>query len=133
MMSEWHSEMQGVAADIADTFGETLTITPCVLKPNFGTIAQPEHAVTVQGVFSYRSKIVFKQNSGGAMQTQEPYLVTREPIASFPRAALPWALSRGDRITRCCDGSEFEAKSVEPDGVSMIVAKLVQLGRQEGA
>ena len=125
----WHSEMQGVSAAIDDTFGEQVTVTPCCRRPNFQPAPQPEHAIALLAVFSWRAKMIFKLNSG-TNAGQEGLAESREPIFSFSRAALPWAFALGDQITRDCDGAMFEIKTVAPDGVSRIVAACVQLGLQ---
>jgi hypothetical protein len=124
----WQADMQNVAEEIVSTFGEPLRITPCNRRPNYQPQPDPSHAVDVQGVFSWRAKVEYKQNAGTS-SGQDAWVETREPIASFPRAALPWAVNIGDQVERLCDGNMFQVKSVEPDGVSMIVLKLLQLGR----
>jgi hypothetical protein len=43
---------------------------------------------------------------------------------------LPFPLHQSYRITRLCSGETFEVTNVKPDGVSRIVAKVVQLGMQ---
>ncbi len=126
----WLADMQGVAAENAATFGEPLLLIPADRRPNFQATPDPSRAFTVQGVFSWRSKMLFKQNSGNALQTQEPFIESREPIASFPRDALPWSIRLGDQVQRLCSGDLFEVKGVEPDGVSMTTLRLLQLGRQ---
>src|SRR5271166_1342884 len=103
----WLSDMQGVAAENAATFGEPLLLIPADRRPNFQAKPDPSRGVTVQGVFSWRAKMIFKQNSGNAMMTQEPLIESREPIASFPRAALPWAIGLGDQVQRLSSGDLF--------------------------
>ncbi|MDR3572133.1 MAG: hypothetical protein P4L81_08205, partial [Candidatus Pacebacteria bacterium] len=124
----WLPDMQNVAEEIASTFGEPLKLIPCDRRPNCQARADPSNAVEVQGVFSWRAKMVFKLNNGTS-SGQDGLAESREPIASFPRAALPWAVRLGDQVERLCGGNLFEVKSAEPDGVSMIVLKLLQLGR----
>jgi len=126
----WHAGMQNVSAEIDESFGEPVKIIPCDKRPNFQPQPQPEHAVDAVAVFGWRSKMIFKPNSGTAMQTQEPFIETRVPVFGFSRNALPWALRQGDIIERLCSGEQFEVKTVEPDGVSRIVYPCLQLGRQ---
>ena len=125
----WLSDMQGVAAENAATFGEPLLLIPCDRRPNFQAKPDPSRGVIVQGVFSWRSKMVFKLNAGTS-PGQDGLAESREPIASFPRDALPWSIRLGDQLERLCDGTLFEVKGVEPDGVSMTKLALLQLGRQ---
>jgi hypothetical protein len=126
----WHAGMLGVSASIDESFGELVRIIPTSKRPNMQAKPQPEHAVEVLAVFSWRAKMVFKQNSGTAMQTQEGLIETRVPIFDFSRDALPWGLQQLDIIERVCSGEKFEIKNVQPDGVSRIVVDVVQLGRQ---
>ena len=127
-MATYFDEMADCAAEIADTFGECLRWTPVDRKPNFQPLPQPEHAIDYLGVFSYRSKTLIRQNAGDSISA-EPWVETRVPIASFPTASLRYVIQRGDHIERACDGSQFEVTAVKPDGVSMTVVDLVQLGR----
>jgi hypothetical protein len=125
----WQADMQNVAGEIASTFGEPLLLIPCERRPNFQATPDPSRAVTVQGVFSYRSDGVFKLNAGTS-SGQDMLVESRKPIASIPRASLPWSINLGDQVQRLCDGMLFEVKGVEPDGVSMTTLRLLQLGRQ---
>jgi hypothetical protein len=126
----WLGEMQNVSAEIDETFGEGVRIITTERRPNFEPKPSPENAVDVLAVFSWRSKLIFKPNSGTAMQTQEGLIETRVPIFSFSRDSLPWAPRQGDVIERLCSGEQFEVKNVEPDGISRITCPCVELGRQ---
>ncbi len=125
----WLPDMQNVAAEIASTFGEALLLIPCDRRPNFQAKPDPSRGVQIQGVFTWRSKMVFKLNAGDSSR-QSGLADSREPVASFPRDALPWSINLGDQVERLCSGELFEVKSVEPDGVSMTTLRLLQLGRQ---
>ena len=128
--SSWLSEMQGASAVIDQTFGELVTVTPADRRPNYQAEPQPEHAVELQAVFSWRSKTIFKPNKGTSLGNGDAFIESREPIFGFSRDALPWALRAGDIIARHCDGTEFEITTVAPDGVSRVTVNCVQLGRQ---
>ena len=129
--TDWHAGMQDVSLSINGAFGEPVIVTPAGDKrPNFTPRPDVSNAFETVAVFSWRSKLVFKQNSGTMFQSQEPIAETRVPTFSFDRNSLPWGLQHLDQITRACDGATFEITRVEPDGVSRIVAHCVECGRQ---
>ena len=126
----WHSGMQAAASAINEAFGETLTIIPCDRQPNYEPQPHLDHAVTLTGVFSYRSVAVLDTGHGVVRRGHSPQAIveSRKPYARFAHRDLPWGLQQGDRIERCCSGEVFEVTSVQPDGVSSITVDLVQLG-----
>ena len=128
---DWRCGMENVAAAIDDAFGECVIVTPTLFKPNHQPIADTATAFQTVATFTWRNVVKFKQNSGTAFQTQEPFVESREPVFSFSRHNLPMALKHLWQITRLCDGNVFEITKVEPDGVARIVVNAVQLGRQE--
>jgi hypothetical protein len=128
----WRAGMQDVSAAIDDAMGELVTVTPVTsLGPNFASVAAESKAVTVTAVFTSKAKTVMMGNEhrfGG--HTLSPLVSTSEPIFSFDYCVLPFPIKQSYRITRLCSGETFEVKDVQPDGVSRIVVKVVQLGRQ---
>ena len=131
MITDWHSGMQGVADTIINAFGQTVIVTPCVRKPNFDAVPIPERAVTLQAEFLWRSKIIFKQNSGTSFQTQEPMIETRVPVFRFAIHDLPFFLNAGDQIELCSNGDVFRVKYTETDGVALYEAHCDQLGLKD--
>ncbi|MCW2284910.1 hypothetical protein M2323_002736 [Rhodoblastus acidophilus] len=129
VQTNWLAGMQDVSASIDQEFGEVVTIIPCKMRPNFRPQPLEDHAVTLMAVFSWRSLMVLKINSGTTTRA-DPMAESRKPVFSFSREALPWALNSGDLIRRECSGDVFEITGVEPDGVSRIVARTTQMGRQ---
>ncbi len=124
----WRSDMQGVSATIDETFGEAVRLIPTEKRPNMQARPQPENAVELLGVFSWRSAMAFRAE-GGLAGAKSGLIETREPYVTFSRDALPWAPQQLDQVQRGCDGALFEIKGVEPDGVSRITCRLVELGR----
>ena len=128
----WRAGMQEVSAAIDDTFGELVTVTPAdVQKPNFPSVADPSKAVTVTAVFTSKAKTILMGSEGKiGGHSVSPLVETSEPIFSFGYGVLPFPIRQSYRITRICSGETFEVTDVKPDGVSRIVCKVVQLGRQ---
>jgi hypothetical protein len=125
----WRESMQTVAGKINAAFGEPVLLIPCDKQPNMQAQPQREHAVSLVAVFSWRSALALKTGNLAMNRGEGGGLVeTRDPIATFARADLPFAIDHGDQIERCCDGALFEVKHTEPDGVSKVVCKLCQLG-----
>jgi hypothetical protein len=56
---------------------------------------------------------------------------TRNPMFTFDRFMLGYALKRGDVVERCCSGELYEVTAVKPDGFSRVAVDVVQLGRAE--
>lgn len=129
--SDWRAGMENVAREIDNAFGECVRVIPTRTKPNMQAIPLYDEAFVVTATFTWRSKMVFKQNSGTMFQTQEPFLETRVPTFTFSRHNLPRGLTHLMQIERLCDGTIFEITSIEPDGVSRITAHVNQLGRQK--
>lgn len=130
--NNWRVAMQDASAAIDETMGELVTVTPAsVERPNFPSVPDPSQAVTVTAVFTSKAKTVLMGNeSRVAGHSVSPLIETSEPIFSFGYGILPFPMRLSYRITRLCSGEVFEVKAVEPDGVSRIVCKVVQLGRQ---
>ena len=130
----WRAGMQDVSAAIDDTMGELVTVTPAeVPKPNFSSVPDPSKAVTVVAVFTSEAKTVLLGDNVGRMgagHSLSPLVSTSEPIFSFGYGVLPFPIRQSYRIRRECNGETFEVTDVKPDGVSRIVVKVVQLGRQ---
>lgn len=125
----WRAEMQGVSAKIDETFGEAFRLIPTAKQPNMQATPQPEHAHELLGVFSWRSAMALR-TEGNPISGGKPGLIeTRDPWVSFSREALRWAPQHLDQVRRLADGALFEIKGVEPDGVSRITCRLVELGR----
>ncbi len=55
------------------------------------------------------------------------------PVFQFRYGVLPWPLRQHYRIRLHRTDEVFEVTDVKPDGVSKIVADVVQLGRQSDA
>lgn len=129
----WRAGMQDVSAAIDETMGELVTVTPVLpVKPNFPSEPEPDKAVTARAVFTSLHKTVILSNERRVGTTSvAPLVSTREPIFSFGYGVLPFAVGQHYRITRVCSGETFEVTDVQPDGVSRIVCKVVQLGRQK--
>lgn len=117
----WHSAMQEVSHEIDRQFGEVLRIMPAHVSPNRSPVYYPENAIELMGVFRWPS-------TSRNLHLKEMKVVSRDPCATFSRTDLPWGIHRGDRISRCCDGTEWEVTAVRPDGVSRVECDLVQLG-----
>jgi len=128
VISDWRTGMQGVSAAIDRTFGETLTLIPCVLEPNMPTRALADEAATLKGEFMYRAKLAFAAHHAGG---DGPLIQSQEPIATFSHAALPYEINRGDRIRRETDGTLWEVTRTSSDGVSRVTCHLVELGIAE--
>jgi hypothetical protein len=123
--------MQGVSAAIDDTMGELVTVTPATVPAiNFPSVPDPSKAVTVMAVFTSKSRLIAMGEGKAGGHTISPLIETSEPIFQFGYGVLPFPLRQPYRITRLCSGETFEVTSVKPDGVSRIVANVVQLGRQ---
>ena len=120
---------ENVASTIDDAFGECVIVTPTVFRPNHQPMPDASQAFQTIATFTWRSKIVFKQNSGAMLQQQEALIETRAPVFSFSRHNLPMSLQHLWQVTRLSDGNVFEISSVEPDGVSRILVQTKQLGR----
>ncbi|WP_424362972.1 hypothetical protein [Methylocystis parvus] len=122
--------MASLAGTIDATFGESIRIIPCTSRPNFPTEAHEDKAVIVQGVFTAKPELVMRSNSIAHKGAEPAALVeSRVPIFSFARAQLPWAINRGDRIQRSCDGSQYEITRIEADVTSQrITCHVVELG-----
>ena len=127
VIGSWREGMQGVSAAIDKTFGETLTLIPCVLEPNMPSRGLNDEAVTLRGQFLYRQKLAFAHHAGG----DGPLIQSQEPIATFSHAALPYEINRGDRIRRETDQTLWEVTRVSSDGVSRVTCHLVELGVAE--
>lgn len=131
IVGSWLEGMQQTSVEIDAHFGEELILTPCEKKPNFGTCPIVAEAVRILGVFRWRSEMIMRHGTGRHGAEPSGLVESRKPVVEFSRDALPFALKRGDRITRCGDKNTFEIVNVEPDGVSRITCALVQLGVQE--
>jgi hypothetical protein len=130
----WRAGMADVSAAIDDTMGELVTVTPAEApKPNFPSVVDPSKAVTVTAVFTSKAKDVLMGENVGRIASGHsisPIVSTSEPIFTFGYGVLPFPMRQSYRITRLCSGETFEVTDVKPDGVSRIVVKVVQLGRQ---
>ena len=130
--SNWRAGMQDASAAIDETMGELVTVTPAESpKPNFPSVVDLSRSVTVTAVFTSKAKTILMGSEGRiGGHSVSPLVETSEPIFTFGYGVLPFAIRQGYRITRLCSEEMFEVKNVEPDGVSRIVVKFVQLGRQ---
>jgi hypothetical protein len=133
--NNWRAEMQGVAAAIDDSFGESVTVMPMRRAVNHSSTPDPTRThVAVCAVFSWRSEMAFNNRDSRAVSSSNidtaPLISTRKPCFSFRFGSLPFALRQADRITRLSDGSLFEIKNVKSDGVSRVEAEVVQLGQE---
>lgn len=127
----WRAGMQDVSAAIDETMGELVKVTPAeVQKVNFPSEAYPSRAATVTAVFTSKSKLIPMGEGKMGGHSVSPLVETSEPIFTFGYGVLPFPLRQSYRITRLCSGETFEVTNVKPDGVSRIVANVVQLGRQ---
>ena len=134
--TDWRTSMQDVSAAIDDEFGEPVTVTPTRLdKPNFPRVPQPDEAVTVVAVFSNKAKTILGGNEHKFSSMRiSPLVETSEPVFSFGYTVLPWPLLQGYLIMLHRTGETYEVTNVKPDGVSRIIAPVVQFGRsREGA
>jgi hypothetical protein len=126
--------MQDVSAAIDDSMGELVTLTPAVAPAvNFPSVADPSKAVTVTAVFTSEAKTVLMGDNVGRMgsgHSLSPLVSTSDPVFTFGYGVLPFPIRQSYRIKRECNGETFEVTDVKPDGVSRIVVKVVQLGRQ---
>jgi hypothetical protein len=131
----WRAGMQDVSAAIDETMGELVTVTPAdIQKVNFPSVADPSRSVTVVAVFTSKAKTILMGSEGKiGGHSISPLVETSEPIFSFGYGVLPFPLRQSYRITRLCSGETYEVTNVKPDGVSRIVAKVVQLGMQSEA
>lgn len=131
----WRAGMQDVSAAIDDTMGELVTIIPFILpKVNFPTVPdRTKPARTVTAVFKNKAKTVIMGNDGKiGGHTISPLVETSEPIFEFGYdvlRSLPYPISQGYRIERCCDGAVYEVTNIKPDGVSRVCVTVSQLGR----
>jgi hypothetical protein len=129
----WRAGMQDVSAAIDDTMGELVTVTPAVAAAvNFPSVPDLSKAVTVTAVFTSEAKLLTMGEGRMGSVSASPLVSTSEPIFSFGYGVLPFLIRQSYRIKRECNGETFEVTDVKPDGVSRIVVKVVQLGRQRG-
>jgi hypothetical protein len=130
----WRAGMQDVSAAIDDTMGEWVTVTPAGFSaPNFPSIMNRSLAVTVRAVFTSVAKTVVMGDNVGRIasgHSLSPLISTSEPIFSFGYGVVPFPILQKYQIKRECNGETFEVTDIKPDGVSRIVCKVVQLGRQ---
>ena len=132
---DWRAGMQDVSAAIDDTMGELVTVTPTTVeRANYPSVPLPSRSVQVTAVFTSRAKTVIMGNEGRfSGHSLSPLVTTSEPVFSFGYGVVPFPIRQSYRIERLCSGETFEVTDVKPDGVSRIVVKVVQLGRQSGA
>ena len=82
--ADWRELMNTlVSPAIDDAFGETLRIIPCERKTNQSAVPDHANAVTLQGVFSWRSKTIWQASEHDP--TAQLPVVSRDPIACFAR------------------------------------------------
>ncbi|MHC2521678.1 hypothetical protein [Bradyrhizobium diazoefficiens] len=132
--NNWHAGMQDVSAAIDESMGELVEVTPYVGTPvpNFPAVPDPTKAVRATAVFTNKARsVIMGENSGriASGHSISPIVSTSEPVFSFGYGVLPFPLRQGYRITRLCNQALYEVKDVQPDGVSRIEVKVVQLGR----
>jgi hypothetical protein len=115
---------------IDDVFGEQFTLDPMAtgVDVNGRGVADPDRAAqtfTATFIDSYA-----RADSGPARQqgvtAEKPGHASSRPQISFDAAALPYAVKRGDRVTRASDGSLYQM--AEPRKVDTIRV-LVDLNR----
>ena len=56
-------------------------------------------------------------------------VASRNPVATFDKACLPWSLKQGDLIRRECTGEQFEVVHSMPYSVAQVRYKLHQMGK----
>lgn len=81
----------------------------------------------------FTSKAVTIVVGAGRQHTRHPIsplISASMPVFTFRYGELRVPLRQSYRITRQCSGETSEVTDVKPDGVSRIVCKVVQLGRQ---
>ena len=124
--------MRDVASEIDLVLGERVGYTDAqssdyppknVMEAAFETIA----------AFVWVSKLVFDDSKHSRTAESGGFYVSlpvqsRDPKFSFNLHTLPQPILRAYRLQRCVDGSIWDVTNVKPDGVSRIVADVVQIG-----
>lgn len=133
---EFRNAMQDVAAAIDETMSERLLIIPSSQRPNFPSVQHHERAFEVIGVFAWISKLVFDNSKHSRTAGSGGYdislpIQSRDPKFSFTANAMTESIQRTNWIQRCVNGDIFEVTNLKPDGVSRILADVVQIGRPE--
>ena len=132
----FRESMREVAAAIDTMFGERVLVIPTMTRPNYPPENVMSAAFETIAAFTWVSKLVFddakhsRTAGSGSFDVSLP-IASRDPKFSFNVHTLPQPIMRGYRLQRCCDGTTWDVTNVKPDGVSRIVADVVQLGRQE--
>jgi hypothetical protein len=110
--------------DIQLEFGDTWITVPMSQRPNFPAMPDPTRpSIAFTGVFEWQSANI-------GLGLEQVSVSSRKPLLTFIRCDIPYELKRADQLQRCDDGTLFEIKNVDRDGVSGAVAEMVQLGRQ---
>ena len=133
---EFRHAMRDVANEIDMMFGERVLVIPTRSRPNF----MPENVMSAAfetiAAFTNKSKLVFddaksRRSVGtGGYDVALP-IQSADPVFSFNVHTLPQPLMRAYRLQRCCDGTIWDITNLKPDGISRIVADVVQIGRPE--
>ncbi len=129
--TNWHQGMAQFAQEADAAFGERLTIIPMVKVPNRDQKPDPSRAVlpNIIGQFEWEHLMVFKGGGAGQMHPDKPLPVSsRNPMATFNKACLPWSLKQADIIKRECTGELFEVVHSLPYSVAQVRYKLRELG-----
>ena len=132
---EFRHAMRDVAIEIDMMFGERVLVIPTRSRPNF----MPENVMSAAfetiAAFTWVAKLVFddapKARSGSGGYDVSLPISSRDPKFSFNVHTLPQPLMRAYRLQRCCDGTIWDITNLKPDGISRIVADVVQIGRPE--
>lgn len=134
-MNDFASQFREAAADLAAAveavYGETVTITPTVTKPNYPATADPElKAFDVQAAFHAPYAIALADSEyqhGSLSNLKFPGVSTTEPTFTIRACALPHPVHRGYWLTRCATNEVYEVREVKPDSLRSTLTLRVQI------
>ncbi|MBI1202547.1 MAG: hypothetical protein GC182_08555 [Rhodopseudomonas sp.] len=126
-MSTLFEDLAGLASAAVDSvYGETFTLLPMTAAGDVNDLVAADQ-VRASLPFIGNFLDAYARVDSGAARTQgvkaeRPGHASNRPQLSFDRAALPYAVRRGDRVLRAKDGVTYHlAEPRSPDLVRVIV------------
>ena len=111
---------------IDEVFGEMVTITPQVTKPNFSPTPDSSRPVVCL-LARFRNPPAIATLPGLPTKL-DPHIQSRKPSFSFNRRTLPYGLQKGDIVMRMDCGEIYELHAPESDGIARSHCPATQLG-----
>ncbi len=122
--SWFDDEAESNRANIEE-FGEWLTFTPTIRRPNQQSAIDPSRqSFSLQAVFERQAKML-------GLGMEETKVSTRELCLHALLCDLKCVVRQADQFTLCTTRELFEVTNTEKDGVSGIAIHLIQLGIQQ--